>query len=297
MQFERETGFMDLLSGIPNVSQVQERVFFTVLVRNNIQNERNRRPERTMCGFSMRYFPKGMVIQHASRLISSRGRAPIGRWTATLTKALVEMHRRGVVHGDIKTDNVLVSGKGAVYFTDFGSSMTKEEIERARMAGTLSAALGYVGTFETCPPELLACDATVFNGEALDVWCMGLLVFELCNGTLPYDMFLRGSRCPFCSHDEKKKKSKAHRTNVAISNAHIRCERCMHAFFKSDFSKEFYRLVPDPLASDFIRIACQLSAQDRPSAETLAQHPFCSRRRSLRIQEKQKQKDIQYSTR
>jgi serine/threonine-protein kinase len=96
-----------------------------------------------------------------------------------LLDALGAAHARGIVHRDLKPENVfLAEPAGTVKLLDFGVAKS--------LTGTSSyTAQGSVlGTVSYMAPEQLA-DASTVDGRA-DLWAVGVMLYELLAGTLPY---------------------------------------------------------------------------------------------------------------
>jgi eukaryotic-like serine/threonine-protein kinase len=124
-----------------------------------------------------------------SRLIRDGG-IPVDEVPGILrdvARALAYAHERGVVHRDIKPDNVLLSG-GAAVVTDFGIA---KAIAAAR--GPAGATLTQFGTSIGTPaymsPEQAAGDANV--DHRADIYSLGCMAYELLSGQLPF-----GNRTP-----------------------------------------------------------------------------------------------------
>ena len=83
--------------------------------------------------------------------------------------ALVEMHKRNLVHRDIKPQNILVSDDGIYKLADFGSVH--------KLSGT-SSAMSMKGTFDYTAPE-------VFQGlpadSRVDIYSLGIVMYQLLN--------------------------------------------------------------------------------------------------------------------
>ncbi|MEZ4400810.1 MAG: serine/threonine-protein kinase [Kofleriaceae bacterium] len=96
-----------------------------------------------------------------------------------VTDALAAVHRAGFVHRDVKSDNVMLTDDGRRYvplLIDFGIACSLGE------AG-LATAAGVVGTPRIMAPEQVAREPV--DGRA-DVWGVGVLLYEMIAGQLPF---------------------------------------------------------------------------------------------------------------
>ena len=85
-------------------------------------------------------------------------------------------HSQGVLHRDVKPENILIDCRGIVKVMDFG-------IAHAVGAERLTREKALIGTIEYMPPERIQ-GGQVDNRS--DIYAMGILLFEVLTGCLPY---------------------------------------------------------------------------------------------------------------
>ncbi len=100
-----------------------------------------------------------------------------------VAKALTYAHERGVVHRDIKPDNVLLSG-GAAVVTDFGIAKALSESKLKAPSATLTQMGTSLGTPAYMAPEQAAADPS--TDHRADMYAFGCMAYELLAGRPPF---------------------------------------------------------------------------------------------------------------
>jgi len=99
---------------------------------------------------------------------------------AALASALAELHQRGVVHRDLKPANIMLKPDGSVVLMDFGLAKAIESTGEG-----LTGSGEVMGTPSYMAPEQASSDG-VKVGPAADVWALGVLLYQLVAGRLPF---------------------------------------------------------------------------------------------------------------
>lgn len=106
------------------------------------------------------------------------------RLTNQIAAALHIAHEHGIVHRDVKPENILLDETGKAMLTDFGIARELTALRESGAARTLAATGLPVGTPEYMAPEQLRGQAAT---EQVDVYALGVVLYEMLTAHVPHD--------------------------------------------------------------------------------------------------------------
>ncbi|XP_077982380.1 testis-specific serine/threonine-protein kinase 4-like [Glandiceps talaboti] len=104
-----------------------------------------------------------------------------GIWFHHLVAGIEYCHGQGVVHRDLKCENLLLNKHNVLKITDFGfarGSMLPKD-------GRVILSETYCGSYAYAPPEILR--GIPYDPNMGDIWSMGVILFTMVFGRLPFD--------------------------------------------------------------------------------------------------------------
>lgn len=130
----------------------------------------------------MEYASNGTLLAAITRagFIEETPRAQ--RWFSQLQSAVAYCHSQGVVHRDIKCENILLDNNFNVKLSDFGFARSVSHPSNSRQA-MLSET--FCGSYAYAPPEILK--GVPYDPKLSDAWSLGIVLYAMVFGKLPFD--------------------------------------------------------------------------------------------------------------
>jgi len=178
---------------------------------------------------------KGVDLFDVSQFLGPLRPALAGYIIGQLLSAVSYLHSRGIVHHDIKPENVLIDySNNKIKLTDFGS------------AKDISKMVGVAGTLNYMAPELIKRmnGSNQYCDQSVDIWSVGIVAYILLSGNHPFD-------------------SKKANTSMI----------CKILSGKFDFPSAQWDSVPKH-CKEFIQRCLVLDPKKRASAQELLKHPW-----------------------
>ena len=115
----------------------------------------------------MEFCPFGTLKQHIQSHTKVLSTAGVITMAKELASAVGYMHNQGVIHGDLKSDNILITTGGATKIGDFGRSRRMGSMDHVPMGG---------GEVTYLPPEHGTSSSVA---PSFDMWGVGLILAEV----------------------------------------------------------------------------------------------------------------------
>ncbi|KAF7024854.1 hypothetical protein CFC21_037131 [Triticum aestivum] len=105
-------------------------------------------------------------------------------YAAEIVDILEYLHSVGLIHRDVKPENLLLTSDGHIKIADFGSvKPTVDTPIKVLPNSTNERACTFVGTAAYVPPEVLNSAPATFGN---DLWALGCTLFQMLSGSSPF---------------------------------------------------------------------------------------------------------------
>jgi serine/threonine-protein kinase len=129
--------------------------------------------QASMTPYLVMEFVEGQALNE----MLSKGRVPFPKacaWAGDVATALAAVHRKGVIHGDIKPANIFITKEGRVKLGDFGIARVQNRDNRGVLMGTPAY---------WCPEQIWGKPQDARS----DLFSLGVVLYEMVTGKRPFE--------------------------------------------------------------------------------------------------------------
>ena len=129
------------------------------------------------CHYLVMEYVKGKTLKE---IIAEKGPLPpqiAAQIAIRILSALQHAHANGIIHRDIKPQNIMILRDGTAKVTDFGIARVSDSKDMTTNQANAFGSVHYIA------PEQARCEAT--DGRA-DLYSVGVMLYEILTGQLPY---------------------------------------------------------------------------------------------------------------
>lgn len=127
----------------------------------------------------LEYIPGGTLKSELKRIKAEGGEFPLSLvldYAIQIAEGLSHAHRHGIVHRDVKPDNMMLTEEGKIKLTDFGLAKLRGSMQLTRTGTTIGTA-AYMSPEQARGEEI---------DQRTDIWSFGVVLYEMLTRSLPF---------------------------------------------------------------------------------------------------------------
>lgn len=169
----------------------QKKVKYVNIEKNALQRVNNSNSiiklyftfqDETSLYFLLEYAPNGDFLSLLKKY-GSLNEDAVRYYSAQIIDAIGYLHSKGIIHRDMKPENILLDSEWKVKLTDFGTAKILERSSPTKKYDLLTRSKSFVGTAEYVSPELLN---DSYSDYRCDIWAFGCILFQMIAGKPPF---------------------------------------------------------------------------------------------------------------
>lgn len=202
----------------------------------------------------MEYVDGGSAYDLLQKRLKATGR-PLNQLSAleiglAAARGMAAAHAKGIIHRDLKSDNILVRRDGTVKVADLGLATLQQSCAKFRQT-SIAGTIGFIS------PELMTGAAP---SPASDIYSLGVTLYELVTGALPHDINYENYVTYYFGDNPPDPREHNPLIDAEVANLIVRCLRCK--------PQQRYRDAAELVAA--IELALQNLSPDRMSKPAAA---------------------------
>lgn len=110
-----------------------------------------------------------------------------------IKKGLIYLHSNGIVHRDLKIENLFIDDNNNIKIGDFGASLNVAQVCKCKDY----CYLPIIGTLYYMAPEIFNKQIECVNIYKIDIWALGVLIYKMITSKFPFEIYDKNMNITF----------------------------------------------------------------------------------------------------